>query len=318
MKIIVKISLAIGSVALCLGALSFFKKPKQEGEITIGILQFASHPALDAAREGFKKELAKELGKPLSFIEKNAQGSVAQAHLIAQSFHADADINAMLAIATPAGQAIAAVEKERPIFITAVTDPTEAGLTGPNICGSTDMIDASQEVALLIKLVPHAKKIALLFNQSEINATIVASQLEHLLEKAHLTVIKIAVSQEADLIVGVQQAAQSADVIMTPIDNSVANAIAIIARKARDAGTPLIVSDPTLVPQGALAAAGVSYEKVGKHAAISALKVLRHGKEPTKVGFAQTPTTHIAIHKTVLHELGLTLPNGLTNAEIIS
>lgn len=320
MKHLFKMLSVVGVLVALFSASAFFKKPPREGEVTIGILQFASHPALDAAKEGFKKALTEAFGRDVTFIEKNAQGSVSQAHLIAQGFNADASLNGILAIATPAAQAAAAIEKERPLFVTAVTDPVAAGLTkDENVCGSTDMIDVAQEIALLKALVPQVKTVAILFNQSEINATIVAAKLEELLNKADLVVVKIAVAQEADLIVGVEQAARSADAIMTPIDNSVANAISIVARKALEARKPLIVADPMLVSQGALAAAGVSYAQTGEEAGRVAVRVLMHNEKPKAIGFVTTPTTKIAINKDTLEKLALTIPEALANtAEIVS
>ncbi len=50
---------------------------------TIGILQTASHPALDASRDGFVEELQHTIGN-IAFVIQNAQGSVTHAHAIAQ------------------------------------------------------------------------------------------------------------------------------------------------------------------------------------------------------------------------------------------
>lgn len=320
MKHLIKIVLVIGGLVALFSAAAFFKKAPHEGEIRIGILQFASHPALDAARDGFKNVLTESFGRNVTFVEKNAQGSVSQAHLIAQGFNADKTLNGILAIATPAGQAAAAIEKERPLFVTAVTDPVAAGLTkDANVCGSTDMIDVAQGVTLLKALVPHVKTVAILFNQSEINATIVGAKLEELLNKADVAVVKIAVAQESDLIVAVEQAARSADAIMTPIDNSVANAISIVAKKALEAKKPLIVSDPMLVSQGALAGAGVSYTQTGEEAGRVAVRVLMHNEKPKDIGFVATPTNKIAINKDTLEKLDLTIPANLAaTAEIVT
>ncbi|MBM3892878.1 hypothetical protein FJ365_00575 [Candidatus Dependentiae bacterium] len=116
----------------------------------IGILQFASHPALDAAVDGFKKRMLQQLGNEVIFILRNAQGSAGQAQLIAQQFHQDQSLRAILAVATPAAQACAFIEKKRPIFITAVTDPTTAGLNkaNTNLCGTADGIDAANRFCL--------------------------------------------------------------------------------------------------------------------------------------------------------------------------
>ena len=55
MKHFIKILSVIGLLAALFSASALFKKAPREGEIRIGILQFDSHPALDAAKDGFKK-----------------------------------------------------------------------------------------------------------------------------------------------------------------------------------------------------------------------------------------------------------------------
>lgn len=93
-------------------------------QLTIGISQFVEHPALDAAREGFVKQLAKngfEDGKQVKIDVKSAQASMDTAISIAQKFEAD-KVDLVLAIATPTAQAAAQTSKEIPILFTAVTD----------------------------------------------------------------------------------------------------------------------------------------------------------------------------------------------------
>src|SRR5579872_4912514 len=67
---------------------------------TVGIIQTASHPALDAAREGFIAQLKNNIGSDVDFVVRNGEGSVNALYSIAQHFHARADINAVYAIAT--------------------------------------------------------------------------------------------------------------------------------------------------------------------------------------------------------------------------
>ena len=88
------------------------KKQNSPTMLTIGILQTASHPALDASRDGFIEELKNKMGNNIEFITQNAQGSIAQAHAIAQQFHANKHINGFFAIATPAAQAMSVLKKK--------------------------------------------------------------------------------------------------------------------------------------------------------------------------------------------------------------
>ena len=98
--------------------------------ITVGIVNFVSHPALDAAQQGFIDALAEAgyvEGENVTFDVQNPQTDQATLTNIANTFAAS-DYDGFLAIATPAAQALANVITDRPIVFAAVTDPVAAGL----------------------------------------------------------------------------------------------------------------------------------------------------------------------------------------------
>ena len=229
-KIIIMAALA-GAFILSFVIAKQMKKPATTAKYTIGILQTASHPALDAVRDGFMEELKNTLGVDVAFIIQNAQGSVSQAHTIAQQFHANKQIQAVFAIATPAAQAMSAVEKTKPIFIAAVTDPNALGLIYPmtNVCGVTDAINVPAEIDMLVQLVPSAKTVGLLYTSGETNSLVMAKQMRQELEKRGLMVIDFAVTSESDLPAITELACRKVDVLLSPTYNMVASAIALLA-----------------------------------------------------------------------------------------
>ena len=317
----VRLSLFIGGIFTLLGLASFLTNKQHQADKTIiGILQFASHPALDTATEHFKQAVKKNLGREVFFVERNAQGSVTQAQLIAQQFHQDQSLDAILAVATPAAQACAFTEKKRPIFITAVTDPVAAGLnkTNNNICGTADAIDAQKTVDLIKQLAPHAKTVGLLFNQSESNAVITGRQLAQQLEKSGLTVMQQAIAQESDLLLVAERLLNGTDVLLTPIDNTVAATITLLAQKAITLKKPLIVSDNMLVAKGAIAAAGIEYAVAGRKAADLACAVLQGKDSPKAIGFVQTPVEAFCINKNTATKIGLAIDPALASISKIT
>ena len=69
---------------------------------TIGICQLVQHEALDAATQGFKDEVTKELGEDaVTFDEQNAQGDSNTCSTIINSFVSN-NVDLILANATPA------------------------------------------------------------------------------------------------------------------------------------------------------------------------------------------------------------------------
>lgn len=310
-----KILIIIIGVALGVSFIIFkrMKKPTNTAAYTVGILQTASHPALDAARDGFVEELKNKMGDTVAFVVQNAQGSVAQAHAIAQQFHANKEMRGFFAIATPAAQAMSAVEKEKPIIISAVTDPFALGLIHPNtnVCGVKDMIDVKAEVEMLVQLVPHVQSVGLLYTAGEANSVALVKQMHTELAARGLQVTDFAIGSEADLHVMVELACRKVDVILAPTDHTVASAITTIAAIALKYKKPFIVSDNMLVKFGALAARGVDYKADGKRAAHIAYDVLVKGKKQYELPIEQVTSEQVFINQATLTTLGLTIPDEL-------
>jgi putative ABC transport system substrate-binding protein len=309
------IILTILAVALATG-LIIFKRAKQQthnAAYTVGIVQTASHPALDAVCEGFVQELTNKMGNTVAFITQNAQGSVTQAHSIAQQFHANRTIQSFFAIATPAAQAMHAVEKERPIIIAAVTDPATLGLIYPttNVCGVKDMIDVASEIEMLMQLVPQAQTVGLIYTAGEANSLALVKQMQQELAARGLTPTDFAIGSEADVQAIVELACRKTDVLLAPTDNTVASAITTIAHTALKYKKPLIVSDNMLVKFGALAARGVDYKTSGKRAAQIAYEVMVEGKKPYTLPVEQAHSQQIYINQKTLTSLGLSMPEKL-------
>ena len=316
-----KIALIVLGIILCISVLIILKNRYgtiNKAEFTIGILQTVSHPALDNVREGFMRELKNKLGDDVNFIVQNAEGSTAHAQSIARSFHANKNVNGILAIATLAAQVMANVEKEKPIFISAVTDPGVLGIIHPktNVCGISDMIDVSAEIEMLKRLLPDVKTVALLFNPGEINSVVMADKMKSELKKSGIAIVEMGLTSEVDVPNAVSIACKKSDAILVPLDNTVASTIQLISKLTLKAGIPFIVSDNLLVKNGALAARGVDYIQCGEQAAIMAFKVLCEDKKPADLGIERPKSDTIFINKKTLNKLKLNVPEKL-NGKIV-
>ncbi len=100
------------------------------GAYKIGVLQLVQHTALDAANEGFIAAL-NDAGIKYEVDQQNASGDQSTCVTVASKFSNDKK-DLILAIATPAAQAMAGAVSDTPILVTAVTDPAESGLVDKN------------------------------------------------------------------------------------------------------------------------------------------------------------------------------------------
>jgi len=289
------------------------QKAHKDARYTIGILQTASHPALDAVREGFVEAIQQGLGDDVTFIVQNAQGSVAQAHSLAQQFHAQRKLDGVLAIATPAAQAMSAMEKERPIFIGAVTDPAALGLVykGSNVCGTRDLINVGAEIEMMVVLVPEAKTVGLLYTSAETNSLALVKQMHEELEKRGLQATDFTVTGESDVQAVTELACRKVDVLLAPTDNTIASAITLVSSVAQKYKKPLIVSDNMLVAAGPLAARGIDYRASGVQTGNIAVELLQSGRKAADFPIEQAESSEIFINKKTAALLNIQIPDGL-------
>lgn len=310
---LIKMSL-LGLVVAVIVAVWYMRKDVglvSDGRITIGILQTASHPALDAARDGFMQELKNKMGSKVDFIIQNAQGSIANAHMIAQRFHKNANIGAMYAIATPAAQALVAVEKQKPVLIAAVTDSAVLG-EQDNIYGVCDMIDMSAEIAMIRALLPELKTLAVIYSNAEANSITQVQQIKKECLAQGIDLLDVGVSQESDLSSAVAMACRKADGLLCPTDNMVASAMSLIVSIANNHKKPLFACHNQAVEQGALAARGVDYLQCGQRVGQIAYELLSNNVDGIAVHVEQAPITTIYVNKKTLQDLDLVIPETIS------
>lgn len=319
MKKFVLIALIV--VSLIAGLFIIKKMKRDKGPAFshhIGILQTASHPALDAVREAFIQELMDKTSGDVSCTTYNAQGSVSSAHAMAQQLEQNKEFNGFFCIATAATVALSSLEKKRPIVVAAVTDPVSLGIMHPdtNICGVSDMIDVAAEIHLIKQLVPSAKRIALLYRSGETNSLAMIKKMQEVIQKDGLEYMDCAISDESSIAVMTELACRKADLILAPTDNTVASAITQIVQIATRYKKPLIVSDTMLVPLGALAACGIDYAESGKQAGDIAYHVIIEKKPISQFTIVSGQAT-VVINKAKADELGIIIPESLQSSAIM-
>lgn len=242
-------------------------------QYTIGIIQTASHPALDAAREGFVATIKKAMPNTVNIVVHNAQGSITNLHAIAQRCSQDKRVNLIYAIATPAAQAIATVEKTKPIIIAAVTDPTIIG-SQQNLGGVTDAINIDKQIEMMMLLTPSLQTVGLLYSTGEPNSLKQIDLMKTRLAQNNIDYVEVGITHESDLPLAAATACRKADALLCPTDNTIASGMPIIVKIARDHNKPLYACHNQAVEQGALASRGVDYTQCGAHAGAIALECL--------------------------------------------
>ncbi len=295
-----------------------YKKKSNKALYTIGVLQTASHPALDDTYTGFKQELETLTNNNVDFVFYNAQGSIPNLYSIAQKLSSTKH-DAFFAIATPAAQALQAAEKNRPIAIAAVTDPVALGFVHPGsmICGTNDMIDIPGEIEMMLTLLPDTKSVSLMYTSGETNSIVAAKEMRTELEKRNITVTEFTINSETEVATITESAARKSDVLLVPTDNLIVSSMPLVSKIAMQFKKPVIASDNPSVTRGALAARGVDYKECGKQSAAILYKILSQKVSPDSFTIDKVEGNATHINQEVLQELSLTIPESLKDSVIL-
>lgn len=310
---------AISLLVLLAGCSSASNSNTSDKHYQIGIIQYMDHSALDAAREGFVQALADNGyvdGDNLTIDVQNAQGDQSNLSTISDRFVSNNE-DLVLAIATPAAQSIAGKTTEIPILATAVTDYVSAKLVdsneapGGNVSGTTDMNPIKEQIDLLVKLVPDAKTVGVLYTSSEDNSILQAAIAKECIEDLGLAYVEVTVTNSND----VQQATQSivdmCDAIYIPTDNVFASAMPVVHGVTSESKTPVICGESGMVTSGGLATLGINYKDLGYQTGLMAIKILTGEAQSATMPIESATGFDFAINGTVAEEIGLTIPDDL-------
>lgn len=317
MKKIITILLAV------LLSMSFFitNACSKKTDYTIGILQLAEHPALDAANEGFRTELdklMKEAGKTVKYNNKNAQGNIDNCTTIANT-HIANNVDLILAIATPAAQAaVAASNNTIPVLFTAVTDAVDAGLVQSNeepkykVSGTSDLNPVELQIKLIKELVPNVKKIAAIYNKAERNSQIQYEMAKEVCQKEGITLVDKAINDINDLQITFGGLESDIDAVYIPTDNMLASSSAAVHSVNKDTKKlPIVCGEIGMNDLCGVATYGIDYYKLGEQTARMAFKVLVEGQDITKMPVELLEEYVFSVNQTVANEINFTIPQSV-------
>lgn len=250
----------------------------------IGVLQLTEHPALDAANKGFVAAIEAS-GIDASIDQQNAQNDQSACQTIASTL-VNENCDLILAIATPAAQAVAGATSDIPIVCTAITDFAASGLVedndapGGNVTGTSDMNPVADQIELLHQLVPEAKTVGLLYCTAESNSKIQIDLAAEQLDELGMEGVEYTASSSNEVQQVVESMVGKVDAIYTPTDNTIASAMTVIASIANENKVPTVCGEVAHVEAGGLASISINYEELGRRAGEIAVRILSEGADP--------------------------------------
>ena len=287
---------------------------------TVGVCQLVQHDALDAATQGFIDALNEALPGQVEIVTKNASGDSANCSTIVNGFVSD-NVDLIMANATPALTAAAAATKDIPILGTSITAYGVAldiddfnGTVGGNISGTSDLADLEAQADMITEWFPEAKKVGLLFCSAEPNSLYQVEEVAKYLSAKGIESQQFAFTDTNDVASVTQSAADYADVIYVPTDNTAASNTEAIANVLVPAGVPVIAGEEGICKGCGVATLSISYYDLGATTGKMAAKILTGEADISEMPIEFTDATP-KYNASMCETLGITPLDGYTAIE---
>lgn len=289
------------------------KADKKKDVFRIGISQFITHQSLDATREGFVDELAKQgyvEGKNIEIDLQNAQGEQRNLKTISQQLAESSDV--VLAIATPSAQSLANTTHTTPVIFSAVTDPVSAKLVesrehpGGNVTGTSDQSsDAiSTQINLIKKVLPKAKTIGILYTQSEPNSVVQKDEAKRLLEEKGFTVVEKTILDSNNVKAAAESLMAEVDMVFVPTDNIISSTMETVKQVSIKHKVPVFGGSTEMIAVGGLYNYGTNYKELGRQTARMLIRVLK-GEKPENIAVELPEKLELHTNQEMADALGI-------------
>lgn len=288
-------------------------------QLYIGLLQYTSHPSLDAIADGIIDTLAEngyEDKENIVLDFQNAQGDQSNLNTMANRFVMN-EADMMIAIATPSALAVANVTEDIPIILGAITDPENVGLVasneapGGNVTGVSDMTPIAKQLELIRQIQPEAKTLGLLYSSSEDNAVLQGELAAELAKKYGFDTVTRTVSSTNDVSQVAKQLVSEVDAIWTPNDNIIASAFPSVVEVANEARIPIYPAVDMMVAQGGLVTLGLNQYQIGVKTGEMIVELLKGTIQTATEAVRFADETDLVVNYEAAELLGITIPDEL-------
>lgn len=281
-------------------AYKFFITPRPPQQ-TIVILQSIDHETLNSVRTALSEKVKSEFPNVV-IVYENAHGNMAMMQQIAQKF-SSMNPTLMVGMGTQASQSLLPFSQERntPLVFTAVTDPVAAKLTShPLVTGVSDFMKALPQLEFFKTLLPHLKKLGVLYNPGEVNSVTYMEFVKQAANESGIELIMSPIQSTNDAKAATERLVSKVDAIYFPNDNTAMASVGSIVLTAQKYGIPVFANDSASVKKGATAALAYDRWQMGIDTGEIIIKILKGQKPesiPIKSDGKMEPITNLKAHK---------------------
>ena len=297
-------------------------------KVSVGVIQYATHPSLDNCYTGFReglKEAGFEEGKNLTIDFQNAQADNGNSDLMAKNM-VSKKYDMIMAIATPAAMSAYSAAKDTniPVVFTAISDPVAAQLVqsldkpGGSCTGSSDVLPLEQQLKMIRAFLPNAKKIGVLYTTSEVNSVSNLKRFKELAPKYGFEIADVGITNSSEVASGAASlVAKGIDCVNNFTDNNVVNNLSTLLQATDGAKIPVFGSEIEQVKNGCLASVSIDFVALGKETGKMAAKILKGEAKPADIPVYVVNEGKPVYSKAAMEKFGLTLPADYSGAEAV-
>ena len=273
-------------VLMICGGLVFHNSSKNK-KLTVAIANYGPHASLFQSVQGLKEVLSES-----GYIEgKNVQVEYMDVGfdpgLIGQMLNTliSRSPDILVPMTTPVSQfvkgQIVTGAYHVPVVFSTLTDPYQIGIANhhPKISDvvtvSTDHQDMHYMLQFAQQLLPHAKRVGMLYATSESNDIALLAQMREVSKELGYSLYAVAVNTSQDVASAMTQFKNQVDFIFVGASGPIQPSLPVIAHLANQYHIPIINMDDAAVKDGyVLASFGVNYNKVGRNTGQLVVEVL--------------------------------------------
>jgi len=228
------------------------------------------------------------------------------------------DIAVIYTLGTQASQAVFRSARTKNIVFGAVTDPVKAGfydgsLDKPrgNITGTQDLWPYPAQFDLIVRLVPNARKIGIVYNASEVNSQVSVQHIRQECKKRNLELLERTLTDESQVPAAVLALLDAGiDVFFIPADNTAQTSSRTIITACMRKKIPVFTGISGIVENGALGTVGTNYYELGRVNALQIAQIL-NGKQASEIPVRIAEKGDLYLNLSAAKQLGIAISDEL-------
>ena len=307
------------SLAACGSGTS--SNPSSDGkEYKVGVVNYLDDASLNQIVSNIQSQLdvrGEELGVTFNYKDyyDNAQGDAGALNQIGQNMIAD-EVDLIIAVATPTAVTMlsATEDTDIPVLFAAISDPVGTGIIdsmdapGGRITGTSDKLNVSAMVDLMLANDPDMDTVGLLYNTAQDSSTTAIAEAKELFAAKGIQCIEKTGSNTDEVQLAAQAlVAADVDAVFTPTDNTIMAAEMSVSEILAEAGIPHFGGADSFALWGAFCGYGVKYDELGRKTADMAVDILVNGADPATMPVATFDDGNISINTETCDTLGYDL-----------